>query len=305
MTAPREILPGRTYMITRRCSQRQFLLRPDRRTNAIFEYCLAEAARRHGIWLIAWVAMSNHFHAVVHDPRGRLPAFLEHLHGMLARCLNVRWSRWENLWSSEPTCVTYLPTPEAVFEKVCYVLSNPVVDDLVDRLVDWPGSTSTHHLDGRRTVHERPEIFFHPDGPMPESVELAASQPPCSAARESAAEWAARVRAQVARVELAARELRLRDGRRVLGRKAVLTASAFDTPKTSEPRRNLRPAVACRDKATRIEALRQLVAFRVDYRDARLRFAAGEHRVLFPAGTYRLRFSAAARCAPFPIPIAA
>jgi hypothetical protein len=28
MFRPREVLPGRTYMITRRCSERRFLLRP-------------------------------------------------------------------------------------------------------------------------------------------------------------------------------------------------------------------------------------------------------------------------------------
>ncbi|MFO0741160.1 MAG: hypothetical protein U0270_34995 [Labilithrix sp.] len=293
-------------MITRRCSQRQFLLRPDKKTTAVFVYCLAEAARRHDIHLIAWCAMSNHYHAVVHDPGGRLPAFLELLHGLLARCLNVRWSRWENLWSSEPTCITLLPTADAVFDKVSYVLANPVVDHLIDRLVDWPGSSSIHHLDGRRTRHERPAMFFDPKGAMPGSVELAASPPPpsCRAPGESAAAWADRVRDAVARAERVARDQRLREGRRVLGRKAVLAVSAFDMPATSEPRRTLRPAVACRDRAVRIDALRQLVAFRIAYREARLRFASGDHRVVFPAGTYQLRFSAAVRCEPFPRSIA-
>ncbi|MFO0737740.1 MAG: hypothetical protein U0270_17740 [Labilithrix sp.] len=185
MTAPREILPGRTYLITRRCSQRQFLLRPDKKTNGVFAYCLAEAAKRHRIQLIAWIAMSNHFHAVVHDPDDCLPAFLTRLHAMLARCLNVRWSRWENLWSSEPTCDTFLATPDAVFEKVCYVLANPVADHLVDRLVDRPGMTSLHHLDVRRTVHDRPDFFFDPDGASPSAsptTRRAYASPPASIA---------------------------------------------------------------------------------------------------------------------------
>jgi hypothetical protein len=29
MSLPREVLPGRTYMITRRCSERRFFMRPD------------------------------------------------------------------------------------------------------------------------------------------------------------------------------------------------------------------------------------------------------------------------------------
>jgi len=60
MTAPRRILPGKVAMLTRRSTQRQYLLRPDELTNEIFEYCLAEAAKRFDIGLIAWLAMSNH-----------------------------------------------------------------------------------------------------------------------------------------------------------------------------------------------------------------------------------------------------
>ena len=84
VTQPRQIIPGETYLITRRCTRREYLLRPDDETNAVFDYCLAEAAARYGIGLIAWTAMSNHYHAVVHDPKGCLPAFLEQFH---------KWSR--------------------------------------------------------------------------------------------------------------------------------------------------------------------------------------------------------------------
>jgi hypothetical protein len=300
MTAPREILPGRCYLITRRATQRQFLLRPDPRTNAIFAYCLGEAATRYEIDLIAWVAMSNHYHAVVHDRHGRLPAFLEHFHKMMARCLNARWGRWENFWSCEQTCVTYLPTPEAVFDKVIYVLANPVAGHLVDRVIDWPGCISLHHLDGRRTSHKRPKEFFRPDGSMRESAVLYATQPPCSASRESAAEWAERVRVAVAKAEASAREERRATGRGVVGRKAVLRASAFDSPETSEPRRNLRPALACKDEKRRAAELVKLMQFRIAYHAARQRFVAGDHSVEFPAGTYRIR-AWGARCAPVPL----
>ena len=228
MSSPRQIIPGRTYLLTRRCTQRQFLLRPDDKTNAIVAYCLAEAAERHNISLVAWLAMSNHYHAVVHDPRGRLPAFLEHLHKMLAKALNARWGRWENLWSSEETCVTYLPTPEDIFDKVVYVLSNPITDHLVDRLGDWPGCSSLQHLGGARTLHQRPASYFRrTGGAMPPRVDLRSVLPPAIVARESLAEWAARVRTAIARKERAARDERLREGRRVLGRKGVLQASAF------------------------------------------------------------------------------
>jgi len=37
---PRPVLPRQFYLITRRCTQRQLLLRPDRETNNAFTYCL-------------------------------------------------------------------------------------------------------------------------------------------------------------------------------------------------------------------------------------------------------------------------
>jgi len=60
MTLPREVIPGRFYMVTRRCTQRQFLLRPDKETNNAFIYCLAEAAQRFDIDVILPIAMGNH-----------------------------------------------------------------------------------------------------------------------------------------------------------------------------------------------------------------------------------------------------
>ncbi len=38
MTPPRQVLPGTTYLVTRRCAQREFLLKPSERTTAIFKY---------------------------------------------------------------------------------------------------------------------------------------------------------------------------------------------------------------------------------------------------------------------------
>ena len=60
MTTPRMILPERFYMVTRRCSQRQFLLRPDPDCNQVFLYCLIEAAIRWDITVLLPSVLSNH-----------------------------------------------------------------------------------------------------------------------------------------------------------------------------------------------------------------------------------------------------
>jgi hypothetical protein len=106
------------------------------------------------------------------------------------------------------------------------------------------------------------------------------------------------VRAAVAKAEGLARDERLATGRALLGRKAVLRASAFDSPSSSEPRRNLRPAIACKDKTRRIAEIEKLIQFHLAHRAARLSFRAGMRDVEFPAGSYQIR-RWGARCAPY------
>jgi putative transposase len=61
MSLPRQVLPGQFYLITKRCQQRQLLLRPDDETNNAFTYCLIDAALRCDIDLLLLCAMSNHY----------------------------------------------------------------------------------------------------------------------------------------------------------------------------------------------------------------------------------------------------
>jgi REP element-mobilizing transposase RayT len=293
-------VPGDIHLVTRRCTRREFLLVPDETTNAIFDYCLAEAAERFGIGLIAWDLMSNHYHAVMHDPDGVLPAFLEHFHKMVAKAFNARWGRWENFWSTEETCVTRLVSDQDVFEAVVYVLANPLAADLVDRYVDWPGSSSFGYLDGKKTTHVRPKFYFAANSVMPEKVTLEATLPRRITKRESRAAWTARLRKALAEREKTLRAERIAEKRPLAGRKKVLRQKHTDAPKTTAPRRGLRPALACGEAERRKVELAALVDFRDRYKAARLRWAAGDRRAEFPAGTYRLR-SLGVRCAPFPI----
>jgi putative transposase len=289
MPAPRLILPDCHYVITRRCALRQFGLRPGPTTNAHFDYLLAEAARRTGVRIVGYLAMSNHYHAIVRDTEGRLPEFLEYFHKMLARSMNCVWGRWENFWSSEPPCVTRLVTPEDVLEKLLYVLGNPVNDHLVDRVHQWPGAHSLRAMLSGEPIHtKRPQEFFRKNGPMPESSTLHLVRPP-GFEDYSQEEWANYLRGRLSELELEARKARLAEGKGVLGKNAVLAASHRDAPATPAPRRNLRPAIACKDPALRVRAIRALQTFRVAYAKARKLFVKGVRDVVFPEGTYHMR----------------
>ncbi len=242
-------------MITRRCTQRQFLMRPDRETNNAFIYCLAVAAERFGIRVLFTVAMSNHHHTGIHDPDGCYPEFIEHFHKLFAKCQNALRGRWENFWSSEQTSVVRLVDPDDVIDKMAYALSNPAKDNLVDRAHHWPGVTSIASLlHGRSLSAFRPKHFFREDGPMPEVVSLAFARPE-GFGHLSSTEFAAAILERVRAVEETAAAERHRTGTSVLGRKGVLLQRWSDRPGSREPHRNLSPHVAARSKWSRIRSL--------------------------------------------------
>jgi putative transposase len=297
VTTPRRIVPNQTYLITRRCSERRFFLRPDAVTTQLFLYALAEAAQRFGIRIIAWLAMSNHYHAVVEDPRGELPAFLCHFHKMSARSLNRRWGRWENFWAAEQASVVRLVQREDVLDKTIYSLVNPVLAHLVERMVDWPGATSFHVLDGRVLKIERPRIFYRDDGSMPAVVELRAEAPTDWPGGSTS--WFQAVRAGVERRVAHADERRRAAGIRVVGRRALLNLDPMSKPRTVAPRGGLRPELGCLDAERRIAELGVLERFRDAYASARAALLAGK-QALFPWGTYKVVRELGAACAPMP-----
>jgi len=297
MSLPREVIPGRTYLITRRCTQRQFLMRPDRATNNAFIYCLAVAAERFGIRVLFTMAMSNHHHTGIEDPNGNYPAFLELFHKLFAKCQNALRGRWENFWASEQTSVVRLVDPDDVIDKMVYALSNPVKDGLVSKARHWPGASSLSALEhGKGLAASRPHHFFRDDGDMPEHVSLAIARPRGLEGMTDEA-FVAGVLERLRAVEVKAAAERQRSGQQVLGRHTVLTQRWRDRPATREPRRQLDPRVAARNKWRRIEALMRNREFRAAYAAAREAFVAGVRDVIFPAGTYLLRRIVKMSCA--------
>lgn len=287
MSAPRQVVPGRVYLITRRCTQRQFLLRPDPETNEAFLYCLGYAASVSGVRISAFMASSNHYHAVVTDLEGRLPEFLACFHKLLAKHQNALRGRWENMWSSEHSSVVELIGSDDIVAKMVYTMTNPAKDHLVERAHHWPGANSLQATLNAKVVRaRRPLRFFRRDGYMPESIEVRCVPPP-GLDHLSQDQYAQMLRELIAAAEERAAEERRRTGRRVLGRKAILAQDPFDRPISTEPRRQLDPRIAARDKLPRLEAIARLKAFRSDYADSRRRWLKGEE-VLFPCGTWWL-----------------
>lgn len=286
VTLPRPVYPDSAVMLTRRCTQRQYLLRPDHETNNAFIYCLAVAAQRYGITVMNFVQMSNHLHDAIYDRLGNAPAFYEHFHKLLARCVNALRGRWENFFATEQTSVVRFETQDALIEKLVYIATNPVNDGLVERVDEWPGASGYRALLERTTLRAtRPRHFFAKKGDMPDEVFLDLEIPPELGDRDAILEA---VVTRVAAVEAEHARKRAASGTRVLGRYAILRQSWRDSPTTKEPRRGLRPTIAARSLWARLEAIQRKREFTAAYRKARQATLDGTP-IPFPFGTYRLR----------------
>lgn len=294
MTAPRQIVAGVCYLVTRRCAQRQFLLKPSKITNAVFLYVLALAVQRFGIRLHAFCVLSNHFHLVLTDPYARLPAFHQLLDALVARAVNASLGRWEAFWAPDTYSAVRLLSRSDIVEKTAYVLANPVAAGLVGTGSAWPGLWSAPALiGGEPLVVKRPKHFFDPNGGLPEEVTLQLASPP---GFDCAEEFKKELERALEAREAEARSRWLAHGG-FLGVARVLTQKPMARPRPGEPRRKLNPRIAGRDKWKRIEALGRLVEFLRSYRVAWKARQAGNAEMVFPHGTYLLRVLHGVPCA--------
>ena len=295
MTLPRQFLPNTTYFITRRTTQREFLLKPTKQTTQIFLYCLAIAAEKTGVRLHCVTVMSNHWHAILTDPHMKVSEFYGWVHKYTAKAINSSLGRRENLWSSEKTCAIPLESPEDVLDKTAYTLCNPVSAYLIAKGKKWTGVWLYRQNHSRKI--QRPDVYFQSDGDMPEVAELKIYKPP-SHENLSENSYEELVAAELAlREQTIAREMQ-EVGKSFAGMDAVLRQAHIDKPKSFNPKRNLNPKFSAIDKWLRISAIARYKQFVADYRDAREKFKTGHREVFFPFGTYALRIHLGVNVAP-------
>ena len=296
MSLPRQILPDSMYLVTRRCTQRQFLLRPSATNTTIFMYCLALAAEKTGVLVHAVCVLSNHYHATVTDPLGRVPDFMQHLHKYVSKCVNASYGRWENLWSAEQPSLVRCEEDDDVLRRMVYTLTNPIEAYLVDCGRHWPGvRMAPEDLLNGPIACPRPNVFFSKEGNTPEVAYLKLTRPdiyPHLSDEEFVQLLSGAVEAREEELRAEAKRKHIR----FLGARKVLAQRPTDSPSTIPPRRNLSPRIAAANKWRRIEAIRRLKSFAAEYRLAWLEWKRGLRDILFPPGTYALVHHAGAAC---------
>jgi putative transposase len=180
MSQPREIVPGATYLITRRTLRRHLLFRPDAVITQLLVYALAVSTSRFGVQMHALCAMSTHLHLVVTDVQGVLPRFLQYFHRLVALGTKVL-RKWEGpVWDHEATSVVRLLTRGAVVEKIAYVLANPVAAGLVRHASEWPGGEGERRRDWPRRAAGESSLGV--SRPVEPPVAQGSIAPDCAAA---------------------------------------------------------------------------------------------------------------------------
>ena len=230
MTMPRPIHKNTSYLLTRRCTQRQFLLVPRVVTTQIFTYVLALAAEKTGVLVHAVAVLSNHWHTTLSDPEGRMPEFMAYVHKYVAKAVNVSLDRCENLWATEQPSLVRLEDDDSMWEKMIYTLLNPVAAGLVRDPSQWPGLWGYR---GEITV-TRPEVYFREDGNMPEKATLRFTPPPVADAYASVEAFYTAFEADLERRRRALVAEMAAEGRGFMGPEAVLRQDVYDRPRTEE-----------------------------------------------------------------------
>ena len=165
---PRIVDPGATLAISRRTTRRHFLLNPDeaRQMEQVYWYCLAYAAKLHGVLVHAACLMSTHCHEVITDVRGEYPKFLQTFHRHLALCTKAYRGWPEEVFNKESSGAHALLTPEAILESIAYLIANPVEAGAVRYAKDWPGAHTLPAHVGTRVIRvKRPKHYFDPEEP--------------------------------------------------------------------------------------------------------------------------------------------
>ncbi|MEZ6189615.1 MAG: hypothetical protein R3F62_32015, partial [Planctomycetota bacterium] len=155
------VLHNQIHLVTARCSERRFFLKPCKATREIFTYALARALQLTSVELYAITVQANHFHAEVGDPKGELPRFMEILDLLTSRALNAHYGRGERFWSSAPYSNVEIHDEETLIRELVYLYTNPVKDGLVARPEDWPGfSTAPEDMGTFSRLVHRPDYAF-------------------------------------------------------------------------------------------------------------------------------------------------
>lgn len=323
MTPPKCIRPGRVWLVTSSCIGRLFRLVPNRKTVRLTWACLAAAAQkfRGEIRLHAFKFMSNHYHLLVTDVKGVLPAFMEWFNSLLARSLNA--SRGESGKNFEPPSYQRIALDDAQrqLQAAAYIVTNGCAAHLVSQSRHWKGVSSIHLRFGESKTVKRPGIGLWAAKPsqlqqrrsarsgrdrysrivIPAESTMVLHGLPGLAGLDDE-EQHAMLMAEVHRLESVYSDERRALQIKVAGWRTVESQHYNTAPSSRRPLFDRRPTFAASTPERRAAMAAEEKSFRRDYYSALHRFQSGDRDVSFPFGTWFMVKRCRANRAPPPAP---
>ncbi len=297
----RYVPPGALVEVTCRTIQGRFLLRPSRELNEIVYGVLGRAVELWpGVGVVAFTFLSSHFHALlVPEDAEALARFMGFVETNLSKEIG-RLHDWPgSMWGDRYHSVIVSHEPEAQVERLQYVLSQGVKENLVRRPEEWPGPTSTPQLlhggpvtgvwfdrsaeyEHRRRLRRKGESRRIDRYEHARKTEFDLAPLPCWA-HLSPAKRRRRAAELARQCETEGRCIRQTTGKPVLGVKRILRFHPHHRPQTLA--RSPRPRFHAVEPAVRA-ALELIYRKFVDaYRDAAAELVAGR-KAHFPAHSF-------------------
>ncbi|MCP3996617.1 MAG: hypothetical protein GY722_16400 [bacterium] len=155
---PRYLPPGWSVEVTTRTICGFYLLPATPHFARVMVGILARAQEKYPVKVHAAVAASNHYHLILTpDDADQLGDFMEYVNGNLARETNHLLDEWSGpVWTDRFHHIPISPEPEALVERLRYVLSNTIKENLVARIRDWEGLHDPGCRSGGLSLQHRP-----------------------------------------------------------------------------------------------------------------------------------------------------
>ena len=293
--------PERIFFVTNRCEQERFFLLPRKGLRELIGAWLAKSLEEHGhgIELYAFVFMSNHFHLLLKDKHGNLPAFMGFFQRNLAVATNRDLGRRGHFFASPYDAAPVL-TDDMFENRYAYITANAVKAGLVAKVDDSPFfSSMPQALDGKpRTFEWKDRTKLHnktrrgntiPESDYTKPYKLKLAVPPMWKNKTRAARKT-RILDLARANEVRYGKARRAEGRTVLGKQRIRAQSPFMRP--SNPDRSPRVPVFCSDpvleKEFREEVRATVSAYKTAFAAFMTSLAKGRHAaaVGWPPWTY-------------------
>jgi hypothetical protein len=286
---------GSLVEVTVRTAQSRFFLRPSPDLNDIVLGILGRAQRLYGVRIHFVVCLSNHWHALLSvDDALQLCRFMQYVNSNLAREANKKNGSSGPFWSTRYRAILVSEEEPAQVDRLRYLLAQGVKENLVERVLEWPGVHSARAiLEGmslkgywfdrtqENAARERGEDFGRFAYATEEEVVL--TPLPCWA-HLTPEQYRERVAALVEEIEAEARAAREQTQIPPLGVGQILRQNPQGVP--NKTKKSPAPLFHAATREAR-EAFREAYwTFVAAFREAAEKLKAGDRLARFPVGSF-------------------